>query len=143
MAHIVQDGITFPTPCPNRLWIHQVYCFFFYLGFLLQPFMNHGMVEEKGKAISLTPHCHFHLLHRYQNLEISWVMTADSSPLHISNSWTQTGNLWFLSASCQPLSYASHSLQPAQQHDLKQIFEEGKYCAYEVYKHFKIVRRQN
>ena len=28
MAHIVQDGITFPTPFPNRLWIHQVYCFF-------------------------------------------------------------------------------------------------------------------
>ena len=33
MAHIVQDGITFPTPCPNRLWIHQVYCFFFLSGF--------------------------------------------------------------------------------------------------------------
>ena len=26
MAQRVQDGITFPTPFPNRLWIQQVYC---------------------------------------------------------------------------------------------------------------------
>ena len=52
MAHIVQDGPSFCTPFPNRLWIDQVYC-----------------------------------------------------------------------------------LEPAYRHDLKQISEEVKYCAYELCKH--------
>ena len=26
MAHTIQDGITFSTPFPNHLWIHQVCC---------------------------------------------------------------------------------------------------------------------
>ena len=35
--------------------------------------------QEKGEAISLTLLYHFHPLHRY--LEISWAITAESSPL--------------------------------------------------------------
>ena len=41
--------------------------------------------------MSLTPHYHFHLLHRY--LGISWEITAENLPLHIASSWTQTRNL--------------------------------------------------
>ena len=34
--------------------------------------------QGKGEAISLTPHCHFHPLHRH--LDISRVITSESSP---------------------------------------------------------------
>ena len=46
-------------------------------------------LQEKGEGISLTPHYHFHPLHRH--LDISRAITAESSPLHIANSWTRTG----------------------------------------------------
>ena len=61
--------------------------------------------QEKGEGISLTPHYHFPLLHG--RLDISRAITAESSPLHIANSRTRTGNLWFPSANRQPLSYGS------------------------------------
>ena len=48
-------------------------------------------LQGKGEDISLTPHHHFHLLHRH--LDISRAITAESSPLHIASSRTQTGNL--------------------------------------------------
>ena len=70
--------------------------FFFYLSFLLQTFTNHRTAGE-GEGISLTPHYHFHPLHRH--LDISWAITAESSLLHIASCRTQTGNLWFPSAS--------------------------------------------
>ena len=54
-------------------------------------------VQGKGEGISLTPHYPFHPLHRH--LDISGAITAESSPLHIASSRTQTGNLWFPSAS--------------------------------------------
>ena len=38
-------------------------------------------LQGKGEGISLTPHYHFHLLHRH--LDISQVITVESSPLHI------------------------------------------------------------
>ena len=53
--------------------------------------------QGKGEGISLTPHCHFHPLHRH--LDISREITAESSPLHIASSRTRTGNLCFPSAS--------------------------------------------
>ena len=71
-------------------------CFFFYLGFLSRTFTNHRTAGE-GEGISLTPHYHFHPLHRH--LDISRAITAESSPLHIASSRIQTGNLWFPSAS--------------------------------------------
>ena len=65
--------------------------------------------QGKGEDISLAPHYHFHLLHRH--LDISWAITTESSPLYIESSQTQTGNLWFPTASRQPLSYAPLSEQ--------------------------------
>ena len=53
--------------------------------------------QGKGKGISLTPHNHFHPLHRH--LEINRTIAAESSPLHIASSRTRTGNFWFPSKS--------------------------------------------
>ena len=55
-------------------------------------------LQGKGEGIPLTPHYHFHPLHRH--LDISRAITAESSPLHITSSRTWTGNIWFPSASC-------------------------------------------
>ena len=52
---------------------------------------------------------HFHLLHKY--LDFSWAITAESSPLHKTNNWTQTYNLWISQESHYPLSYVP--LNPA------------------------------
>ena len=57
--------------------------FFFYLGFLSRPFTNHRTAGEGGGGISLTPHYHFHPLHRH--LDIRRAITAESSPLHIAS----------------------------------------------------------
>ena len=75
--------------------------FFIYLFFSIWVFFHeHSQItglQGKGEGISLTPHYHFHPLHRH--LDISRAITAESSPLHIASSRTQTGNLWFPSAS--------------------------------------------
>ena len=76
---------------------------FFYLGFLSRTFTDHRTLWE-GEGISLTPHYHFHPLHR--RLDISRAITAGSSPLHIASSRNWTRNLWFPSASRYTLSYA-------------------------------------
>ena len=74
------------------------FCFlFFYLVFF------HGCSKFTGH-ISLTPLCHFHPFHR--DLDISWAITAESSPLHIASSPTLTKNLLFLSPSHYPRIYA-------------------------------------
>ena len=52
---------------------------------------SQGSIRRGKVAISLTSHYHFHLLHKH--LDISWAITADSLPLHIASSWTQTRNL--------------------------------------------------
>ena len=41
-----------------------LFFFFFYLGFLSRTFTNHR-TAGKGEGISLTPHYHFHPLHRH------------------------------------------------------------------------------
>ena len=72
--------------------------FFLYLGWV--SFHNHSRItvlQGKGEDISLTPHYHFHPLHRH--LDISRAITAESSSLHIGSTRTRTGNLWFPSAS--------------------------------------------
>ena len=48
-------------------------------------------LQGKGEGIPLTPHYHFHPLHRH--LDISRAITAGSSLLHIASSRTRTGNL--------------------------------------------------
>ena len=77
------------------------YCIFlFYLGFFFSRITE---LSGKGEGISITPHFHFHPLHRH--LDISQVITAESSPLYIGSSWTQTGNLWFPRTSQGACSY--------------------------------------
>ena len=81
----------------KRLW-HR--CFFL-TGF---SFTNiHDLQDSWGRR-RVTPPYNFHLLHR--RLDISWAITAESSSLHIARNRTRTGNLWFLSASRELLSYA-------------------------------------
>ena len=72
-------------------WVFQI-LFFFYVSFLSRI----TGLEGKGEDISLTPHYHFHLLHRH--LDISRAITEEISPLDIVSSRTRTGNLWFPSA---------------------------------------------
>ena len=75
--------------------------FFFFFFFSIWVFFHdHSRItglQGKGESISLTPHYHFHPLHRH--LDISRAITAESSPLHIASSRTRTGNLWFPRAS--------------------------------------------
>ena len=59
------------------------FCFFFIWVF----FHDHSRItglQGKGGGISLTTHYHFHPLHRC--LDISWAITAESSPLHMAGS---------------------------------------------------------
>ena len=81
--------------------------FFFYLDFLSQPFTSYRTAGE-GRDHSLTPHYHFHPLHRH--LGISCAITAESLSLHIGSSQTRTRNLWFPGASHWPLSYVLNVL---------------------------------
>ena len=68
--------------------------FFFVCFFFLFSFTNiHESQGLQGKreGVSLTSHYHFYPLHRH--LDISRVITAESSPLHIASSRARTGNL--------------------------------------------------
>ena len=74
-------------------------------------FHNHSRItglQGKGEGNSLTPHYNLHPVHRH--LDISLTISVGSSPLYIASSWTWTRNLWFPSATPQPLSYASFKL---------------------------------
>ena len=72
--------------------------FFFSIWVFFHNYSRITGLQGKEEGISLTPHYHFHLLNRH--LDISRLITAESSPLHIGSSQTRTGNLWFPSASC-------------------------------------------
>ena len=110
------EGLTFTKPfskmklewiCGNLTWfqIHLwtkylrrtlvvvvvVLCFF-YLG-LIHEHSQITKLQGKGEGISLTPH--YHVRPPDRQLEISWEITAESSPLHIASSWTRTENLFF------------------------------------------------
>ena len=83
-----------------------VWFFFGYLCFLARTFTDHKTSGEGGEdgrgrggggCISLTPHYHFHPLHRH--LDIRWAIIGERSPLHIASGRTRTGNLWLPSAS--------------------------------------------
>ena len=84
--------------------------FFLYLFFSLWVFFREHSrftgLQGKGEGISLTPHYHFHLLQGH--LDVSMTIPAGSSHLRIASSRTRTGNLWFLNASRQPLSYSPY-----------------------------------
>ena len=51
--------------------------FFFYVGFLSRTFTKHRTAEKGGENISLTPHYHFHPLHRH--LDVSRAITSEST----------------------------------------------------------------
>ena len=78
------------------VFLTSIFLFFFYVGFFHEHSRITGL-QGKGEGISLTPHDHFHQLHRH--LDISRAITADSSLLHIATSRSRTGNLWFSSVS--------------------------------------------
>ena len=73
--------------------VHTV-SFFFILVFFCKHSWITGL-EGNGEGISVTPHYHFHPLHRH--LDISRVIAAERSPLHIASSQTWTENLSFSS----------------------------------------------
>ena len=76
--------------------IKQIYFFSIWVFFHENSwFTGH---QGKEKSFCLTPLYHFHPL--YRHLEISWAITAESSPLDIASSWTVTKNLWFPCGSC-------------------------------------------
>ena len=80
-----------------NLVLREFFTYIFLFVFSIWVFFhNHSRItrlQEKG-GISLTPHYHFHPLHRH--LDISQAITAGRSPLRIgSSSWTRTRNLWF------------------------------------------------
>ena len=79
------DSLTIPVN-----WIR------FFFSFFLSGF-SFTDIQRKGEGIFVSPYYHFHSLPRH--LDISRVITAESSPLHIACSRTRTGNLCFLSAS--------------------------------------------
>ena len=54
--------------------------------------------QGQNEAISLTSFCHLHLL--YRHLDISWVIAAESSPLHVASSQARAGKLLPAGASC-------------------------------------------
>ena len=72
--------------------------FFFYLGFLSRTFPIHRTAGGGGRGgtFSVTPFYYFHRLHRC--LDISWAITAESSPLHTASNRTETGNHYLTSA---------------------------------------------
>ena len=59
-------------------------------------------LQGNGEGLFLTPHYHFHLLHRH--LDINLAIATESSPLYVTSSRTRTGNLQFLSTSREPPS---------------------------------------
>ena len=81
----------------ERFSKNEVIRFFFSIWVLFHEHSRITGLQGKGEGIPLTPHYHFHPLHRH--LDISRAITAESSPLHIASNRTRTGNLWFPSAS--------------------------------------------
>ena len=73
------------------------------------------------RAFLVTPHYHFHPLHRH--LGIRRAITAESSPLHIGSSPTRTGNLWFPSATA--LVYGNSPPKSHEEDYLNQTFSKN------------------
>ena len=72
-------------------------CFFFNIWVFFHEHSRITGLQGKAEGISLTSRYRFHPL--YRHLDISWAITAESSPLHIASSRTRTRNLWFPSVS--------------------------------------------
>ena len=61
---------------------HLPFLFFFSICFLFHKYSRFTGQQLKGEAIPLYPFYHLHPLHRH--LYISWIIAAESSPLHIA-----------------------------------------------------------
>ena len=96
--------------------------FFFLSRFFFHDHSRITRLQGKGESISLTPHYHFHLLHRH--FGISWTITAESSPLYIGSSQTRARNLWFPSASREPLSYAPFKALSYALEGIKKLYSQ-------------------
>ena len=84
----------------TKLWdqgLNLLFIYFFSIWVFFHEYSQITGLQGKGEGISLTPHYHFHPLHRH--LDISRAITAESSYLHIAISLIRTGNLWLPSAS--------------------------------------------
>ena len=78
----------------------------FYLSFLSGILMIHRKAR-KGEGISVIFLYHLYSFHRHLDvIHVSRAFAADSASLHITTSFTRTGNLCFPSASRELLSYA-------------------------------------
>ena len=94
----------FPLTQKNKIsffcsFCFDLFCFLFVFSIWIffHKYSQITGLQGKGEGISLTPHYHFHPLHRH--LDISRVITPESSPLHIASSRDRAGNLWCPSAS--------------------------------------------
>ena len=92
---------TYFTPCSGASIVNfehinadWEYLFFFSISVFFHGHSRITGQQGKGKGISLTPHYHFHLFHRY--LDISWAITAESSHLNIGSgqTWSRTFGFW-------------------------------------------------
>ena len=80
--------------CTECLFLHVLkhnllFCFSV---FSIWPFSTNIHDSQDSRWISFYPFYHFHPL--YRHLDISWVIAAESSPLHIAGSQNRTWNLW-------------------------------------------------
>ena len=66
---------------------------FFSVFFFFSKISTIHRISVKEETISLYSFKHFRLLHRH--LDISWVIAAENSPLHIAGSRNCTWNLWY------------------------------------------------
>ena len=77
--------------------------YLFYLDFFSHNI--HDLQDSRGRGRPFfVPLYHFHPLHKHWH--VSWTITTESSPLHIANGRTRTGNLWFPIVNREPLSYS-------------------------------------
>ena len=82
--------------CPHLEFFWSIY--FFSIWVFFHEHSQFAGQQEKGETISFTPLFRLHPFHRH--LDITWAITTESSPQHITSSPTWTGSLWFSSASC-------------------------------------------
>ena len=63
----------------RNIFRERSYTIFFSIWVFFYEYSRTTGLQWKGKGISLTPHYHFYPLHKH--LDISWAITAESSPL--------------------------------------------------------------
>ena len=83
--HVIKHNLLFLFFC--------CFCCFFSIWLFFHEYSRFTGQQVKGEAISLCPFYHFYPLHR--RLDISWVVTAESSLLHIGGSRNRKLNLWY------------------------------------------------